>query len=125
MFNSRYRHPGPDNVKTLMGELQPLGKAFAIIAGMMHRPNHDLPTKLAGHNLYRRLFLAAAQYALSDEEIRTVLAHPNQEEKSIFYHYLLCCPLSTTLYNEASVFFRPEFLDALYIILCTNFTWDL
>ncbi len=48
--------------------------------------------------------MAAAKYALSDEEIQTVLEHPDQEEKRIFYHNLLtitCRPLSATLYNEA------------------------
>jgi hypothetical protein len=51
-----------DKIKTLMGELQPLGKAFAIIAVMSHGPN--LPTGLAHHNLRHRIFMAAAQYAM-------------------------------------------------------------
>ncbi len=52
-----------------MGELQPLGKAFAIIAVMTHGPN--LPTELAERNLRHCLFIAAAKYALSDEGIQT------------------------------------------------------
>ena len=98
-----------DKIKTLMGELQPLGKAFAIIAVMTHGPS--LPTELADHNLRHRLFMAAAKYALSDEEIQAVLAHPDKEEKRIYYYNLLttsCRPFSTTLYNEARDFFQTR-----------------
>jgi hypothetical protein len=107
MFNSRYRYP--ENVKTLMGELQQLGMAFAIIIVVTHWPN--LPTELADHNLCHSLFIEAAKYALSDEETQTILAHPDQEEKRIYYHNLLitsCCPLTTTLYNEGRVFFQTR-----------------
>jgi hypothetical protein len=127
LFNSRYRNP--DNVKTLMGELQPLapalGKAFAIIAVMTHGPN--LPTGLEDHNLRHSLFMAAAKCALSDEQIQAVLAHPEKEEKRILYHKLLttsCRPFSTMLYIEARDFFQTRVTDALYIILSTNCTWD-
>ena len=46
MFGSRYRNPA--NRKELMGELMPLGKAYAIIAVMTHGP--DLPTEITLHN---------------------------------------------------------------------------
>ncbi len=94
-----------------MGELQPLGKAFAIIAAraMTHGPN--FPTVLAEHNLCHSLFMAAAKYSLSDEEIQTVLEHQDKEEKCIYYHNLLTTtgrPLSTALYNEARDFFQTR-----------------
>ena len=85
-----------------MGELMPLGKAFAIIAVMTHGPN--LPTELSQHNERHSIFMAAAQYALSAEDITTVLAHPDADEKRIYYHNLIttsCRPLNTLLYNEA------------------------
>jgi hypothetical protein len=94
-----------------MGELQPLGKAFAIIAVIMMAHGPNLPTELADHNLRHRLFVAEAQYALSDEEIRTVLAYPHKEEKRIYDHNLVttsCRPFSTTLYNEARDFFQTR-----------------
>ena len=105
IFSSRYRHP--DNRKQLMGELMPLGKAFAIIAVMTHGPN--LPTELSQHNERHSIFMAAAQYALSAEDITTVLAHPDADEKRIYYHNLIttsCRPLNTLLYNEAREFFQ-------------------
>ena len=79
---------------------------------MTHGPN--LPTELADHNLRHRLFLAAAKYALSDEEIQAVLAHPDKEEKRIYYYNLLttsCRPFSTTLYNETNEFFQTRVFD--------------
>jgi hypothetical protein len=71
-FGSKYRHP--DNRKELMGELMPLGKAFAIIAVMTHGP--DPLTELALHNERHRIFMQAAQYAMSEHDIQTVLEHP-------------------------------------------------
>ena len=92
-----------------MGELMPLGKAFAIIAVMTHGP--DLPTELSLHNERHRIFMAAAQYALSEEDIATVLAHKDQDEKRIYYHNLLttsCRPLNTLIYNEAREYFQEK-----------------
>ena len=92
-----------------MGELMPLGKAFAIIAVMTHGP--DLPTELSMHNERHRIFMAAAQYALSEEDIATVLAHKDQDEKRIYYHNLLttsCRPLNTLIYNEAREYFQEK-----------------
>jgi hypothetical protein len=66
MFNSRSRHP--DNDKKSIGELQLLGKPFAI----------NLPTELAEHNLRHCLFIATALYALSDDVIQTILEQPDQ-----------------------------------------------
>ena len=107
MFGSRYRNP--ENTKVLMGELMPLGKAFAIIAVMTHGP--DLPTEISLHNERHRIFMAAAQYALSEADIKAVLDHPVAEDKRTYYHNLLassCRPLNTLLYNEARDFFQDE-----------------
>ena len=107
MFGSGYRHP--DNRKELMGELMPLGKTFAIIAVMTHGP--DLPTEIALHNERRRIFMMAAQYALSEEDTTTVLQHPDADDKRIYYHNLLttsCHPLNTLLHNEAREFFQES-----------------
>ena len=107
MFGSRYRNPA--NRKELMGELMPLGKAYAIIAVMTHGP--DLPTEITLHNERHSIFMAAAQYALSEDEIKTVLEHPVAEDKRTYYHNLLttsCRPLQTLLYNEARHFFQTK-----------------
>ena len=106
-FGSRYRHP--DNRKELMGELMPLGKAYAIIAVMTHGP--DLPTEITLHNERHSIFMAAAQYALSADDIKTVLEHPDHEEKVTYYHTLLASssrPLNILLYNEAREFFQDK-----------------
>lgn len=91
-----------------MGELMPLGKAFAIIAVMTHGP--DLPTELSLHNERHRIFMAAAQYALSEEDIATVLAHKDQGEKRIYYHNLLTtsCRALNLIYNEAREYFQEK-----------------
>ena len=105
-----------------MGELMPLGKAFAIIAVMTHGP--DLPTELSMHNERHRIFMAAAQYALSEEDIATVLAHKDQDEKRIYYHNLLttsCRPLNTLIYN-ASIF-RRKCLHASVLMWSTSCIW--
>jgi hypothetical protein len=44
LFGSKYRDP--DNTKTLMGELMPLGKVYGIMAVCMFGP--CLPTKSSG-----------------------------------------------------------------------------
>jgi hypothetical protein len=107
MFSSRYRNPA--NRKELMGELMPLGKAYAIIAVMTHGP--DLPTEISLHNERHSIFMAAAQYALSADDIKTVLEHPDHEEKVTYYHTLLASssrPLNILLYNEAREFFQDK-----------------
>ncbi len=108
MFSSRYRNP--DNRKELMGELIPLGKTFAIIAVMTH--GSDLPTEISLHNERHRVFMAAAQYALSaDDMIKTVLEHPVPEDKCTYYHTLLTSssrPLNTLLYSEACESFQDK-----------------
>ncbi len=107
MFGSKYRHI--DNRQTLMGQEQPLGKAFAILAVMMHGP--DLPTELSDHNERHRIFMAAAPYAMSKSDIDAVLAHPDQEEKKIYYHNLLttsCRPVLALMYNDARDFFQKK-----------------
>ncbi len=53
VFNSRYRNP--DNQELPMGELQPLGKAYTILAVMMHGP--VLPAEKAQHDERRRISL--------------------------------------------------------------------
>ena len=107
MFGSKYRHP--DNRTTLLGREQTLGKASTIMAVMMHGP--DLPTELSQHNERHRIFMAAAQYALSksDTSIGFILASPDREEKVIYYHNLLttsCWPISALLYNDGREFFQ-------------------
>ncbi len=105
MFSSKYRHP--DNRKTLLGQEQPLGKAFAIMAVMMHGP--DLPTELNQHNERHLIFMAAAQYALSKSDIDFILASEDRDEKIIYYHNLLttsCRPISSSLYNDSRAFFQ-------------------
>ncbi len=65
---------------------------------MKHGP--DLPTELGQHHQRRRIFVAAAPYALSEEEIATVLAHKDADEQRIYFHNLLttsCRPLSAVL----------------------------
>ena len=105
LFGSKYRHP--DNRETLLGQEQPLGKAFAILAVMMHGP--DLPTEYSQHNERHRIFMAAAPYALSKDDIETVLARNDQEEKKLYYHNLLttsCRPVGAMMYNNARDFFQ-------------------
>ena len=92
-----------------MGELMPLGKAYAIIAVMTHGP--DLPTELSLHNERHSIFMAAAQYALSADDIKSVLEHPDAEDKRTYYHTLLTSssrPPKTLLYNEARNFFQDK-----------------
>ena len=105
MFGSKYRHP--DNTQTLMGQEQPLGKAYAIMAVMMYGP--DLPTEISLHSERQRIFMAAAPYAMSSSDIATVSAHPDDDERRIYFHNLLttsCKPLSALLHNEARHFFQ-------------------
>ena len=107
MFNSRYRHP--DNQEKFMGELMQLGKVYAIIAVMTHGP--DLPTEISQHNQRHRIFVAAAKYALSQEDLDIVLAHKDADEKRIYYHNLLTTstrPLTTLLFNDARDWFQTK-----------------
>ena len=107
MFGSKYRHPG--NRQTLMGQEQPLGKAYAIMAVMMYGP--DLPTELSLHNERQRIFMAAAPYAMSSSDIDTVSEHPDDDERRIYYHNLLttsCRPVSALLHNEVRDFFQTS-----------------
>ena len=51
--------------------------------------------------------MEAAQYAMSEEDIATVLAHPDADDKRTYYHNLLTTsfrPLQTLLYKEARHF---------------------
>ena len=55
--------------------------------------------------------MEAAQYALSADDIKTVLEHPDAEDKRTYYHTLLTSssrPLNTLLYNEAHEFFQDR-----------------
>jgi hypothetical protein len=45
---------------------------FVMLAVMLFGP--DLPTELSRHNLCHLIFMAAAQYVLSEDEITTVLS---------------------------------------------------
>ena len=58
-----------------MGEQQTLGKAFAILAVMMHGPL--LLTEIAQHDERRRIFIAAALYAMLKDNIdsSSILSH--------------------------------------------------
>ena len=81
-----------------MGLELPLGKAYAIMAVMMHGPN--LPTELNQHSERHRIFLAAAPYAMSKSDIETVLESSDQDEKKIYLHNLLttsCRPVSAMI----------------------------
>ena len=92
-----------------MGEQQTLGKAFAILAFMMHGP--PLPTEIAQHNERRRIFIAAAPYAMSKDDIASVLDHQDFDELRIYLHNLLttsCRPISSLLFNDASKFFQTQ-----------------
>ena len=78
-------------------------------ASWTHGP--DLPTELAAllalHNERRRIFMEAAQYAMSEEDIQTVLQHPDADDKKTYHHNLLTTsfrPLQTLLYKEARHF---------------------
>lgn len=105
MFGSKYRHP--HNKRKLMGQEQPLGKAYAIMAVMMYGPN--LPTEMSLHKDREQIFSAAAPYALSSADIEHVSAHPDDDEKRVYFQNLLttsCRPFSTLLYNEARNFFQ-------------------
>ena len=108
-FGSRYRNPR--NETLLMGEKQTLGKAYGILAVMMHGP--DLPTELSLHSERLRIFNAAAPYALLPDEITTVVAYEDSDvdELRVFLVGLLttaCRPLSTLLFNDAREFFQTE-----------------
>ena len=107
VFNSRYRNP--ENRELLMGEQQPLGKAYAILAVMMHGPL--LPTEIAQHDERRRIFIAAAPYAMSKDDIDSVLSHQDFDELRIYLHNLLttsCRPITSLLFNDARNFFQTQ-----------------
>ena len=107
MYGSKYRDP--DNNKLLMGAKQPLGKAYAIVAFMMFGPN--LPSELSLHAERHRIFMSAAPYAMSKNDIAFVLGHDNHCDKVIYYHNLLmtgCRVLISVLPNEARDFFQTR-----------------
>ena len=122
LFNSR--HQNPEIGELLMGEQQTLGKAFAILAFMMHGP--PLPTEIAQHNERRRIFIAAAPYAMSKDDIASVLDHQDFDELRIYLHNLLttsCRPITSLLFNDArTFFFRHKFLFPQSIMLNTRCT---
>jgi hypothetical protein len=62
---------------------------------------------LALHNERRRIFMQAAQNAMSEEDIQTVLQHPDADDKKTYHHNLLTTSfrlLQTLLYKEARHF---------------------
>ena len=78
-------------------------------ASWTHGP--DLPTELAAllalHNERRRIFMEAAQYAMSEEDIQTVLQHPESDDKKTYYHNLLttsCSSAANTALQGSSPF---------------------
>ena len=56
-----------------------LGKAFAIMAVMMHGP--DIPTEQKQHNERHRIFMASTQYALSKVTLISFWQAPIGERK--------------------------------------------
>jgi hypothetical protein len=94
-----------------------------MIAVMTH--GSDLPTEISLHNERHRNFVQAAQYALSEEEIYTVLAHKDAGEKRTYYHNLLITStsaLTALLYNDARQYFQKQVFASI-TMRSTNCTW--
>jgi hypothetical protein len=91
-----------------MGELHSIGTAFAILAVMMHGP--ECPTEISQHKARERIFMAAAKYALTADEIKTIMGHKEEGDKIVYYHGLLTTGLRpiTLLYNDARDFFQNK-----------------
>ncbi len=97
-----------------MGELMPLEKAPAIIAVITH--GSDLPTEISLHNERHRIFIQADQYALSEGEIKSVLAYTDADEKRIYYHNLLTTStraLTALLYNDTRQYFQKHVFTSI------------
>ena len=68
-YGTKYRDP--DNTRELMGKLQPLGKAFAIVAVCIYGPN--LPSESFRHNDRKLIWRSAAQYCMTEDTIDSIL----------------------------------------------------
>ncbi len=80
---------------------------------MMHGP--DLPTEISQHNERQQIFIVAAPYALTKDDIATILNHEDDHELRINYHNLLTTsfrPVAALLHNDANIVVRA--------LLCTQ-----
>jgi hypothetical protein len=68
-YGSKYRDP--TNTELLMGKLQPMGKAFGIIAVCMFGPNP--PSEKQRHSDRLLIWKSAAKYCMSDDTIQMIL----------------------------------------------------
>ena len=65
----------------LMGKLQPLGKAFAILAVCIFGPN--LPSENARHNDRKMIWRSAAHYCMTEDTIDSILEREKGEPKLV------------------------------------------
>ncbi len=103
LFGSKYRDP--DNTKTLMDELMPLGKAYGIMAVCMFGPG--LPTEKLRHMDRVEYWKNAAKYSLNKDTIKTVLDWPDQKALVTYMQGLLSTALvciRTDLPNSARTY---------------------
>jgi hypothetical protein len=68
-YGSKYRDP--TNTQLLMGKLQPMGKAFGILAVCMFGPNP--PSEKQRHSDRLLIWKSAAKYCMSDDTIHMIL----------------------------------------------------
>ncbi len=78
-YGTKYRDP--ENTRELMGKLQPLGKAFAIIAVCMFGPN--LPSENGRHTDRKIIWRSAAQYCMTEDTIELILEREKGEPKLV------------------------------------------
>ena len=82
-YGTKYRDP--DNTRELMGKLQPLGKAFAIVAVCIYGPN--LPSESFRHNDRKLIWRSAAEYCMAEDTIDSILEHETNDPM-LFQKYL-------------------------------------
>lgn len=81
-FGSKFRDPAI--TRELMGELQPMGKAFGIIAVCMFGPN--LPSEKQRHADRLLIWKSAAKYCMSDDTIEMILQLQKQDPQSVIVY---------------------------------------
>ena len=121
------KHRDPDNTKTLMGELMPLGKAFkfGIMAVCMFGP--DLPTEKIRHADRLECWMNAAKYAFNKDTIEAVSGLPDQRVLTVYLQGLLSTALvciNTDLPNSARAYGQHTVLLGSEALKCSC-TWAL
>ena len=78
-YGSKYRDP--TNTLLLMGKLQPMGKAFGIIAVCMFGPNP--PSEKQRHSDRMLIWKSAAKYCMSDDTIQLILKMHEKDPQDV------------------------------------------